>query len=497
VKTALTSILVTFAWLGWFAEFRAAAQQQYYATPPAAAGEALPTPAGTATPQPGPGNQPASPGAVQPPGGPPNNAADPTWMMDNGLWDGAAMPTACSICGSGSGTPPDWYTIQGVRVLSRSKTREFGISFQAPKKGAFQVEAIPGTSPQMYSVVNTATPTIAAFQVMGAKSINLDVAAGYEGTIGHYFCRDRNNFDHFVEFTFWGLNSWSRSASTPGYLVPIYNETSQYSQAQATLIANGVQIPDISGQEGSLRTPFPVVPQELPGGTTTDRVLSDAFNFATEHTIFYRSTMNNFEIDGRFSPRGREDQLVMQPNGRWRRECQQGTYMSYLYGIRYMQIDERFNLHSVSQITNGGVTTNGLGDYDILTHNDMLGIQIGADMTFRKCRWAWGVRSKLGTYINFANQGSSISAGATNLPNVSISSAGTKHDAALIGEVGFEASYKFRPNLVGRAGWDFMWITGVALAPDQLQFTSSPTNTVNVNGTIFSQGLTLGLEWLW
>jgi hypothetical protein len=244
----------------------------------------------------------------------------------------------------------------------------------------------------------------------------------------------------------------------------------------------------------------------LPAKTTADFVLSDAFNFATEHTISYRSTMNNFEIDGRFSPRGREDQLVMQPNGRWRRECQQGTYMSYLYGIRFMQIDERFNLHSVSQqsITTTvpnqtPVTTvkNGGGDYEIVTHNDLLGLQIGADMTFRKCRWAWCVRSKIGTYINFANQGSGINASATGLPNVSISDSGTKHDAALIGEVGFEASYKFRPNLVGRAGWDFMWISGVALAPDQLQFTSSPANTINVNGTIFSQGLSLGLEWLW
>ena len=40
------------------------------------------------------------------------------------------------------------------------------------------------------------------------------MAAGYDVTIGHYFCRDRNNNDHFVEFTFWGLNSWSRLENT-------------------------------------------------------------------------------------------------------------------------------------------------------------------------------------------------------------------------------------------------------------------------------------------
>ena len=38
--------------------------------------------------------------------------------------------------------------------------------------------------------------------------------------------------------------------------------------------------------------------------------------------------------------------------------------------------------------------------------------------------------------------------------------------SALVGEIGFQATYKFRPNLMARAAWDFMWITGVALAPD-------------------------------
>ena len=72
-----------------------------------------------------------------------------------------------------------------------------------------------------------------------------------------------------------------------------------------------------------------------------------------------------------------------------------------------------------------------------------------------------------------------------------------KHKAALIGEVGFEANYKFTPNMTGRVAYDFMWITGIALAPEQLQFSSNPQATINTNGSIFSQGLTMGLEWSW
>ena len=64
----------------------------------------------------------------------------------------------------------------------------------------------------------------AAPEVIQHETVGLDVAAGYDMTIGHYFCRDRNNNDHFVEFTFWGLNSWSHSKTVDGYLVPVYNE---------------------------------------------------------------------------------------------------------------------------------------------------------------------------------------------------------------------------------------------------------------------------------
>ena len=67
----------------------------------------------------------------------------------------------------------------------------------------------------------------------------------------------------------------------------------------------------------------------------------------------------------------------------------------------------------------------------------------------------------------------------------------------MIGEVGFEATYKFRPNLVGRAAYDFTWVSGVALAPEQLQFDTQPANRINANGLALFNGLTLGLEWLW
>jgi len=148
-----------------------------------------------------------------------------------------------------------------------------------------------------------------------------------------------------------------------------------------------------------------------------------------------------------------------------------------------------------------GLIENGIGNYNVVTHNNLLGLQIGADMTFRKCRWEWGIESKIGPYLNYANQQSQINAaryssGALQ-DTVDQRLVANRYEASLIGEVGFQASYKFRPNLVGRAAYDFMWVTGLALAPEQVQFVADPTDRVNVNGAIFSQGISLGLEWKW
>ncbi len=504
MKTTLMPALVAIGWIGLLADVQAVAQ--YSTAVPTAARQASPVSQSVSMDQAMPDNQALNSAAQTPNGGPaavpaamPNSSADDSLLFDNGLWEGASVGPCCAMCGGGSGCPPDWYTLQGVRILSRDKPRGIPISFRKPTQGNFAIlesSAFPG----FYNVFNAPGSTAASAGVMGTRSLGLDVGAGYDATIGHYFCRDRNNNDHFVEFTFWGLNSWSDSTTTNSYLVPVYNEAVFYTEQEATLITSGLLTPTtVAGQfTGSLRTSYPT-PQELPGATDTQETLSFVFNNALEHNIFYRSTMNNFELNGRFSPRGEPDRLVLHPNGKWRRECQPGTYMSYLYGLRFMQIDETFMFHSVSQGLNGANISTGTGDYDVVAHNNLLGLQIGADMTFRKCRWAWGIEAKMGPYINFANQASTITASAPDMtqPTVDLRYVGNRYEASLIGELGFQATYKFQPNLMGRVAWDFMWITGLALAPEQLQFAAYPINRVNVNGTIFSQGLSLGLEWMW
>jgi len=358
------------------------------------------------------------------PQAPDGGMMDDGFLIDNGLWDGAPVGPCCANCGGGSGCPPDWYTEQGVRILTRSRPRD----------------QVIGSS---YDGMNLTA-------VLTSRSAAPDVSAAYATTIGHYFARDRLNRDHFVELTFWGVNGWKDKAERRG--------------------------------DGDLYSEF-----ALQG------FFLDGFDTADLQSIYYASYTNNFELNGRIVPRGRQDRMVLHPNGKWRRECQPGTYMSYIYGLRFFQDHETFRFHGES--TTGGTTYTG--DYDIVSHNNLLGLQFGADMTFRKCRWTWGIRAKLGPYINFSDQASTINSGVALAPDYSRRLAAAKHEASLIGETGFFASYKFQPNLVGRAGYDFMWVTGMTLAPEQLQFTTNPVNQINTNGNIFYHGVSLSMEWLW
>lgn len=108
-----------------------------------------------------------------------------------------------------------------------------------------------------------------------------------------------------------------------------------------------------------------------------------------------------------------------------------------------------------------------------------------------------GYPRRIGPYINFSDQASTINSGVANAPTFSRRLAAAKHEASLIGEVGFFASYKFRPNLVGHVGYDFMWVSGMTLAAEQLQFNPNTLNQINTNGSIFYHGLSLNMEWLW
>jgi hypothetical protein len=401
--------------------------------------------------------------------------------VDNGLWEGCDPGNCCAVCGGGYSTPACWYTDQGARIITRSRSRKSPITYQA------------------FSNLGTSSNQTAFVLEQTTQSLNYNIAPGYAATIGRYLGRDSMDRDDFLEFSYWGLNTWTESHFYDSGLRDQYSVSSGTSGF--TFTGGNLVTPFLFDNDGKL--------QQL---SDSNGVMwgVGGFDHVDTQTIRVNSEMHNFELNLRLRPRGRPDQLVLNPNGLWKRECQPGTFMSYLVGLRYMTVGDGFNLHSAGtvSVTNNSTSTLVVdhqavtGDYNIRTENDLLGFQIGSDLMFRRCKWEWGVRTKMGPYVNFSRNVKEITNNLGDTPtqfsfnNVMEQ---RRQKAALIGEVGFEASYKFRPNLTGRAAYDFMWISGLALAPEQLTWNLDPiaNKTINTNGLIFSQGITLGLEWSW
>ena len=449
---------------------------------------------------------------------------NPTAVVEtSAVWDGGVFGNdlpgpCCAICGGGNGCPADWYVEQGVRVLTRSRARGKALSVEAPPVvfsifnvafGLVQVQFDDDATPEddaLFQVVNRTLPTLDG---LGTSELSPDIAAGYRATVGRYLGRDTNNRDQFLEFTFWGMNAWTEAKTLNGELRPLYDETLQYDTTQALRIQNGLDLPDVGNWVGNLTSFFQVITDDAVNNqiaTADDRALSTAFNNAELHSSVYYSRIDNFELNARIRPRNRAAGRLVMQNDRWQRECEPGTFISYLFGARALSIDERFDFYSrggrFNAVNNSPVLDYvATGNYLVRTHNDLLGIQFGMDFINRRCKWMYGVRVKAGPFVNFSDQFSDILTQTAGdplaTPQLAIHRQARHDGAALVGEVGFVGSYKIRPNFSVRASYDFMWVTGLALAPEQLQFETNPEARVNTNGHIYYHGLTLGAEWIW
>ena len=370
-------------------------------------------------------------------------------------------PQCCEVCGGGGCYAPRFYVEQGIRILNRSRPREISLTAD--------VLNIRAGQPDMTVVQGTSAFVLPTPDNMNTHSMFFGLSPGYELTLGGYLGRDSCDRDDYLEFTYWGLNRW--------------HTCMQY---------NGRNLPDEAAPNlvwGSLFSPFPT----SIGG----------FNRVQIHTQEYSSENHSFEWDLRLTPRGRPDRLVLQPNGKWRRECQPGRYISYLFGLRYMMVNDSFAFRGRGTINDAGSLRDVSGDYLVFSHNNLIGLQLGADLCWRRCRWDFGIRGKVVPSVNYADQSSEISTRALGRDplvtgsDLAIHRHAAKDEAALIADVGFFADYKITPHLIAHAGWDFMWLTGLALAPEQLDFRAAPLNLVNAQGSIFMQGLTLQAELAW
>lgn len=174
-----------------------------------------------------------------------------------------------------------------------------------------------------------------------------------------------------------------------------------------------------------------------------------------------------------------------------------GKSIRFLAGFRWIEWQEEFTLQ--------GTTLGGVNDFfQTDCFNDLYGGQIGLDANLLSTPWMrFDGLLKAGAYYNNAVQSSRYT---TNDPLNSGTAAVTVGQSplsgAFAGEVGLTGVIPLTSYLDIRLGYFGLWLSGIAQPTQQLggqQLTPGQpiTGTINANGGVVVQGVSLGLEGRW
>jgi hypothetical protein len=168
----------------------------------------------------------------------------------------------------------------------------------------------------------------------------------------------------------------------------------------------------------------------------------------------------------------------------WRRAWGYGRIKTLL-GLRFMEIDE-----NASVLDAGSLPPLFLGDID----NHLIGLQIGVEgILYQSCRWEIEGGCKMGVYANSADFDAAFPQAGP---------AATFHAAddhtSFAAELWLGANYCVTDRLSLRAGYQALWIEGVAVLPEQLDDLAVPlVGDLDMGGSPFYHGLYFGAQFDW
>lgn len=178
----------------------------------------------------------------------------------------------------------------------------------------------------------------------------------------------------------------------------------------------------------------------------------------------------------------------------WRRRtCSPVTWLA---GFRWVEWNQ--NLQALDMYTTPGPSPVQEAErFNVGTRNDLYGGQAGADVML----WNNGgpIRfnavGKAGVFYNTAVQRTDGFSGGAPIPMLSAAAQQT----AFFGELGIFGTWQMTDWLAWRTGYNFFWLSGVAVPVDQLSTTDliGGTATINTNGSVFLNGVQFGLESRW
>ncbi len=174
-----------------------------------------------------------------------------------------------------------------------------------------------------------------------------------------------------------------------------------------------------------------------------------------------------------------------------------GKFLRFLAGFRWIEWQEQFSLQGASA---GGITDL----YQTTAFNDLYGGQIGVDANLLALSWIrFDGLVKAGAYYNNAGQSSQfVTTDPANPGAASVRVGESPLSGAFAGELGFTGVMPLTNCIDFRFGYFGLWLSGIAQPTQQLsgqQLTPGEPveGTINANGSVVVQGVSLGLEGRW
>lgn len=280
-------------------------------------------------------------------------------------------------------------------------------------------------------------------------------------TIGRFLFRDSENRDHVTQFTWWGGGDFAQNS-------------------QITASTAGLTV-----------TPF------------IDRT-NNSFDGAQSAQFTYHTFYDSFEWNYMVRQRMRKDQLLLQPDGNWVRSANPSHTFGLIAGTRFVNLRETFtwNAQGIPVNTTTNPVTRGVGSYNLSSDNDMLGTQLGITAATEHSRWSVTMTAKAGPYWNSMDLNSQRvvpartgANAASSAPANNANFASNEDNLSFISEAQILGRWHLRPNMSIRAGLELMYISGVALAPHQINFQPGGYFPIADGGDLTLMGSSLGFEW--
>lgn len=166
--------------------------------------------------------------------------------------------------------------------------------------------------------------------------------------------------------------------------------------------------------------------------------------------------------------------------------------IDWLTGFRYVGVEDAANIGLVC------CNETAFPSYRARTSNSMFGGQVGGRARWNWQRWAIETWGKAGILGNFQGQYQNAVFDENGaLVRGAQSSTGTS--AAMIADINVSAIYRINRTWGIRAGYNTIWLGGVALAANQFDFGAGAAagSVLQPSGSIFLHGANLGLEGRW